>query len=60
VTEKDLKGDQHPIDYRVANFGLDHDVKSTLQHAKAAETKLNTKWVIEDNADVQVDLQNMQ
>jgi len=40
------------MNYKVANFGLDQDVKHTLQNAKAAEIKLNKKWVIEDKADV--------
>jgi len=32
VAEKN-KADEYPVDYRVANFGVDSDVKHTLAHA---------------------------
>lgn len=34
----------HPMDYPVPDFGVDHDVKSTLAHAAGAEESLDTKW----------------
>ena len=44
------------MNYRVANFGQDHDVKDTLANAYNAEASLSHKWVIQDDEDVQVDL----
>lgn len=34
----------HPVDYKVANFGVDSDVKTTAASITLAEDKLNKKW----------------
>jgi len=35
----------HPVDYPVANFGVDHDIISTQKHIADQEKAQNHKWV---------------
>lgn len=34
----------HPMDYFVPDFGMDHDIKDSFQGLKVAETQLNHNW----------------
>ena len=38
-----LPKDDHPVDYPVADFGVDEDVKNTQAHIGLAEVKLGEK-----------------
>ena len=34
----------HPVDYFVPDFGMDHDIKSTQDHEKAASQRIGHNW----------------
>ena len=34
----------HPVDYKVPNYGSDHDIVSTQKHIKDAEATYDHKW----------------
>lgn len=40
-----LKVDPEPRDYFVPDFGVDADIKSTLAHGNAAETRLGVRFI---------------
>lgn len=44
------KGPSHPMDYKVANFGSDHDIDDSIASLARAEKELNKKWVIDATA----------
>ena len=35
---------EHPVDYFVPNFGVDHDIKNTQKHVADAEKSIGHKW----------------
>lgn len=43
---KDEGKSDHPIDYFVPNFGVDEDIKASLQFTSDAETELAHPWII--------------
>ena len=52
-----MKKDQpkpHPVDYAVANFGMDHDIQDSITHLNAMEKKYG-KWDLPKDEDVQLD-----
>jgi len=37
---------EYPINYKVANFGEDNDIESSMKSLEQAEKSLNKKWVV--------------
>ena len=40
-----------PYNYKVANFGLDHDIRDTNNNLEGAEKALKTKWTPKQDAE---------
>ena len=38
----------HPVDYPVANFGVDHDILATKASLDSTEDTLNHTWIVKD------------
>ena len=45
------QGPGHPIDYPVADFGVDHHIKETQAYEKQAEEQVGVDWVPKKDAD---------
>jgi len=45
---------EHPIDYFVPNFGMDHEIVYSLANTAGAEASLNHVWNVTDTAQVQL------
>ena len=49
------KPKSHPMDYKVANFGMDHDIKVSVHNMQNAETTLGTESIhMQAEADMRV------
>jgi len=47
VPKKD-RAAPHPVDYPVANFGVDHDIKGTSESLSSTEETLKHQWILKD------------
>jgi len=45
---------EHPVNYFVPNFGMDHNIVDSLANTVGAETTLNHVWNVSDEAHVQL------
>jgi len=41
----------YPINYPVANFGMDHEIEASILHEKEAAKRLGIKWELKKNED---------
>ena len=44
VIDEKSKAKEHPKDYFVPNFGVDHDIEHSQAHEKAVSTQLGHTW----------------